>query len=121
MKEILRGDIWIADLDPVRGSEQGGRRPCIVIQNDIGNKRSSTVIVAAITSSKKKRLPTHVQINTGFLPYQSIVLLEQIRTLDKSRFLSLLGRVSAVQMHAVDNAVAVSVGMNFAESFSGNI
>ena len=115
MKEILRGDIWIADLDPVRGSEQGGRRPCIVIQNDIGNKRSSTVIVAAITSSKKKRLPTHVQINTGFLTYQSIVLLEQIRTLDKSRLLSFSGKVSAVQMWMIDKAIDVSLGRGYLE------
>jgi hypothetical protein len=69
MKEILRGDIWIVDLEPVRGSEQGGTRPCLVIQNDRGNKYSPTVIVAAITSRKKKVLPTHVQIDTDCLPY----------------------------------------------------
>jgi mRNA interferase MazF len=111
----LRSDIWIADLDPVRGSEQGGTRPCLVIQNDRGNKFSPTVIIAAITSRKKKMLPTHVPIDTDCLPYQSIVLLEQIRTVDKSRFLSFSSRISAAQMRAVERAIDVSLGKGYLE------
>ena len=115
MKEILRGDIWIADLDPVRGSEQGGTRPCLIIQNDKGNKHSPTVIVAAITSRKKKVLPTHVQVDTDCLPYPSIVLLEQIRTVDKTRFLSFSGRISAAQMKTVEKAIDISLGKGYLE------
>jgi mRNA interferase MazF len=115
MKEILRGDIWIVDLEPVRGSEQGGTRPCLCIQNDRGNKHSPTVIVAAITSRRKKVLPTHVAIDTDCLPYVSIVLLEQIRTVDKSRFLTYSGRVSPAQMKAVERAIDISLGKGYLE------
>jgi mRNA interferase MazF len=115
MKEIMRGDIWIADLDPVRGSEQGGTRPCLVIQNDRGNRHSPTVIVAAITSRKKRVLPTHVPIDTDCLPHHSIVLLEQIRTVVKSRFLSFSGRISAGQMKSVERAIDVSLGKGYLE------
>jgi mRNA interferase MazF len=115
MKEILRGDIWIADLDPVRGSEQGGTRPVLIIQNDKGNKHSPTVIVAAITSGKKKVLPTHVPISTDCLPYHSIVLLEQIRTVDKSRFLSFSGRIGMAQMKSVERAIDISLGKGYLE------
>jgi mRNA interferase MazF len=119
MKEILRGDIWIADLDPVRGSEQGGTRPVLIIQNDRGNKFSPTVIVSAITSRKKKVLPTHVPIDTDCLPYHSIVLLEQIRTVDKSRFLSFSGRISMAQMKLVERAIDVSLGKGYLSQLEG--
>ena len=115
MREINRGDIWIADLDPVRGSEQGGTRPVLVIQNNKGNRHSPTIIVAAITSRKKKVLPTHVIIDTDCLPYQSIVLLEQVRTVDKSRFLNYTGQITAAQMRAVEHAIDVSFGRNYLE------
>ena len=113
MNEILRGDIWFVDLEPIRGSEQGGIRPCLVIQNDRGNRYSPTVIVAPITSRKKKTLPTHVFIDTDMLPYQSVVLLEQIRTVDKIRFLNYTGRISAAQMRAVERASDVSLGKDW--------
>ena len=115
MREINRGDIWIADLDPVRGSEQGGTRPVLIIQNNKGNRHSPTVIVAAITSRKRKILPTHVIIDTDCLPYQSIVLLEQVRTVDKSRLLNYTGRITAAQMRAVEHAIDVSFGRNYLE------
>jgi mRNA interferase MazF len=109
-KEILRGDIWTADLDPVRGSEQGGVRPVLIIQNDKGNKYSPTVIAAAITGRKKKTLPTHVAIGAECLPVRSAALLEQLRTLDKSRLLRYMGRISAGQMKLVERAIDVSLG-----------
>ena len=115
MKEILRGDIWFVDLEPIRGSEQGGIRPCIVLQNDMGNRHSPTVIVAPITSRKKKTLLTHVFIETDALPYQSVVLLEQIRTVDKIRFLNYSGRISAAQMRVVERAINASLGMDYLE------
>jgi len=118
MKEILRGDIWIADLDPVRGSEQGGTRPVLVIQNNMGNRHSPTVIVASITSRRKKALPTHVIMDTDCLPYQSIILLEQIRTVDKSRFLTHSGRITAAQMRAVERAIDVSLGKGYLEGLT---
>ncbi len=109
---ILRGDIYRADLNPVMGSEQGGIRPVLVIQNDIGNKHSPTVIVAAITSRDKPYLPTHILL-TGLqtLGRNSIALLEQIRTIDKSRLTEYIGSVGAETMEAVDAALAVSVGL----------
>jgi mRNA interferase MazF len=115
MKEIKRGELWICDLNPVRGSEQGGVRPCLVIQNNRGNKYSPTVIVAAITSQKKKPLPTHVYIDTDSLPYRSVVLLEQIRTVDKSRLLNYSGRISDAQMKMVEHAIDVSLGKDYLE------
>lgn len=87
MGEIKRGDIYYADLYPVVGSEQGGIRPVLIIQNDTGNHYSPTVIAAAITGRKKKPMPTHVQVCTKGLNGQSIVLLEQIRTIDRQRLL----------------------------------
>ena len=85
--KVKRGDIFYADLSPVVGSEQGGVRPVLVVQNDIGNKYSPTVIIAAITSQMNKvKLPTHVEVSAEFgLPKNSVVLLEQIRTIDKKR------------------------------------
>lgn len=111
-RPVLRGDIYRADLSPVVGSEQGGVRPALVIQNDIGNKHSPTVIVAAITSKDKPCLPTHISLaGLQALEHNSIVLLEQIRTIDKRRLTEYIGSVGAETMKAVDAALAVSVGL----------
>lgn len=93
---VHKSEVYYADLSPVTGSEQGGTRPVLIIQNDIGNKASPTVIIAAITSRKKKlRMPTHVPIKMeeGRLPKNSMVMLEQIRTIDKSRLSNYVGRI----------------------------
>ena len=111
---VKRGDIFYADLSPVIGSEQGGVRPVLVIQNDIGNKYSPTIIIAAITSQiNKAKLPTHVEI-TGQeygLPKDSVVLLEQIRTIDKKRLREKIGRFDEEMMLYVDDALKISVGL----------
>lgn len=111
---ILRGDIYYADLSPVVGSEQGGVRPVLIIQNDAGNRFSPTVIVAAITSraSVKPKLPTHHFLRaTDGLEKESIVLLEQIRTIDKRRLKEYVGTLDVSDMYKVDTALAVSVGL----------
>lgn len=108
-----RGDIYFADLDPVRGSEQGGLRPVLIIQNDMGNKHSPTVIVAAITSSmKKSNLPTHILIDDyeGGLTKRSYVLLEQLRTLDKKRLKNKIGTLPKAIQKKVDAALMLSIG-----------
>lgn len=111
---IRRGDIYYADLSPVVGSEQGGVRPVLIVQNDVGNRYSPTVIAAAITSQKdKSRLPTHIQVtadNCG-LAKDSIVLLEQVRTIDKQRLKERMGRLDAGSMTRVDKALSVSFGL----------
>ncbi|MBQ5840804.1 MAG: type II toxin-antitoxin system PemK/MazF family toxin [Clostridia bacterium] len=112
---VPRGDIYYADLSPVVGSEQGGIRPVLIVQNDVGNRFSPTVIAAAITSQKDKaRLPTHIQLQaTGSgLARDSIVLLEQIRTLDKRRLKERMGRLDEVSMNRVDQALQVSFGLD---------
>ena len=112
---VKRGDIFYADLSPVVGSEQGGVRPVLIVQNDTGNKHSPTVIAAAITSQTgKARLPTHITLTAGSvgLPKDSIVLLEQVRTLDKRRLREHMGRVDERVMRQVDNAIAVSFGLH---------
>ena len=111
---VKRGDIFYADLSPVVGSEQGGVRPVLIVQNDTGNKHSPTVIAAAITSQTgKARLPTHITLaaNSAGLPKDSIVLLEQVRTLDKRRLREHLGRVDDQVRRQVDGAIAVSFGL----------
>lgn len=111
---VKRGDIFYADLSPVVGSEQGGVRPVIILQNDVGNKYSPTVIVAAITSQiNKAKLPTHVEISSEAygLNKDSVVLLEQIRTLDKRRLKEKIGHMTDVDMKKVDGALLVSVGL----------
>ena len=111
---VRRGDIFYADLSPVVGSEQGGTRPVLIVQNDTGNRHSPTVIAAAITSQLgKARLPTHIQVPGGEvgLSKDSVILLEQIRTLDKRRLRERMGRLSDAQMSRVDNAIAVSFGL----------
>ena len=109
---INRGDIYFCNLDCTQGSEQGGVRPVLVIQNDMGNKFSPTVIVAAITSSiKKTYLPTHIVLeDVDGLPKKSVVLLEQIRTLDKTRLKKKIGTLSEKTLKKVDRALLVSVG-----------
>lgn len=112
---VKRGDIFYADLSPVVGSEQGGVRPVLIVQNDTGNKHSPTVIAAAITSQTgKARLPTHITLAAGSvgLPKDSIVLLEQVRTLDKRRLREHMGRVDDRVMRQVDTAIAVSFGLH---------
>lgn len=107
---MKRGDIFFADLDPVIGSEQGGIRPVLIIQNNVGNKYSSTVIVAPITRRKKcMRLPTHtiIQLNGQ----ENIVLLEQIRTVSRNRLISWVGRATTDEMYRVNNAICISLGI----------
>ena len=111
---IRRGDIYYADLSPVVGSEQGGLRPVLIIQNDVGNKYSPTVIAAAITSRMgKTRLPTHIDIYADKvgLAKDSVVLLEQIRTLDKRRLKEKMGHLEGSIMDEVNTAIAVSFGL----------
>ena len=112
--DIKRGEVFYADLSPVVGSEQGGVRPVLILQNDVGNRQSPTVIAAAITSkSEKNPLPTHIQLpqGAGGLSRESIVLLEQVRTLDKRRLREKTGSVSAEAMDRVDRALGISLGL----------
>lgn len=116
MKEIKRREIYYADLSPVVGSEQGGNRPVLIIQNDVGNMHSPTTIVAAITSRKTKtNLPTHVDIQAQGLARDSIVLLEQIRTIDKSRLKEYIGELDCSAMQKVDRAIMISFGLQYLE------
>ncbi len=111
---IKRGDIYYADLSPVIGSEQGGVRPVLIVQNDIGNKYSPTVIAAAITSQiNKAKLPTHIEISAleyGLLK-DSVILLEQIRTIDKKRLREKIGRLDEELMDKVNEALSISFGL----------
>ena len=111
---MKRGDIFYADLRPVIGSEQGGIRPVLIIQNDVGNKFSPTVIAAAITSQRfKTNLPTHIQVNADEcgLAKDSIVLLEQVRTIDKKRLREKMGNLDEEDMSRIDKALSVSFGL----------
>lgn len=111
---VKRGEIYYADLSPVVGSEQGGIRPVLIVQNDVGNKFSPTVIAAAITSQKdKSRLPTHIALSAEHcgLSKDSIVLLEQIRTLDKRRLKERMGILDTQSMYDIDRALSVSFGL----------
>ena len=111
---VKRGDIYYADLSPVVGSEQGGLRPVLIIQNDVGNKYSPTVSAAAITSRMgKTKLPTHIDVyaERAGLSRDSIVLLEQLRTLDKRRLRERLGHLDEAMMSEIDTAIAVSLGL----------
>ena len=112
--EVHRGEVFYADLSPVVGSEQGGIRPVLIIQNEIGNRHSPTVIAAAITSRQdKNRLPTHISVRADRcgLAKDSIILTEQIRTLDKRRLREHMGHLDENQMAQVDDAIAVSFGL----------
>lgn len=114
--DIKRGEIYYADLSPVVGSEQGGIRPVLILQNNVGNKYSPTVIVAAITSQcGKTKLPTHIEVTSEEcgLTKNSVVLLEQMRTLDKSRLKEKVGELSEQYMHFVDEAIGLSLGLNY--------
>ncbi|MBP1542897.1 MAG: type II toxin-antitoxin system PemK/MazF family toxin [Oscillospiraceae bacterium] len=111
---VKRGEIYYADLSPVVGSEQGGVRPVLIVQNDIGNKHSPTVIAAAITSQKEKnKLPTHIELNAAScgLAKDSVVLLEQVRTLDKRRLKERMGELDSDAMSQVNSALSVSFGL----------
>lgn len=111
---VKRGDIYYADLSPVIGSEQGGMRPVLIVQNDVGNKYSPTVIAAAITSRKfKANLPTHINVNADEcgLPKDSVVLLEQIRTIDKQRLKEKMGNLPDNDMDKINKALSVSFGL----------
>lgn len=112
---IKRGEIYYADLSPVVGSEQGGVRPVLIVQNDMGNRHSPTVIAAAITSQKEKaRLPTHISLEAAScgLAKDSIVLLEQVRTLDKKRLKERMGELDNDAMKKVNGALSVSFGLD---------
>lgn len=112
-KQIKRGEIYFADLSPVVGSEQGGVRPVLIIQNDTGNKFSPTVIVAAITSQlSKAKIPTHIELpaHQYNLPKDSVILLEQIRTIDKRRLNEKVCTLDLAKMRQVDKAILVSLG-----------
>ena len=114
MNPVRRGDIYYADLSPVVGSEQGGMRPVLIIQNDTGNRHSPTVIAAASTAQNgQANLPTHHSLaaRSCGLTRDSVILLEQVRTLDKSRLRERMGRLDEPAMHQVDNAIAVSFGL----------
>lgn len=108
---IFRGDLFTADLSSVVGSEQEGVRPVLIIQNDIGNRYSPTTIVAPVTSKNKTHLPTHVDVTARCLKKDSIILLEQIQTVDKTRLLKYLGRVDKHVMKHVDEAIQKSLGL----------
>ncbi len=113
-KELRRGDVFYADLNPVVGSEQGGTRPVLVLQNDIGNRFSPTTIVAAITSRiDKARLPTHVELpaTKSRLEADSVVLLEQVRTIDRRRLIERVCRLDPATMERVDRALEISLGL----------
>ena len=109
MKKIVRGAMFYADLDPIVGSEQRGIRPVLIIQNDLGNKHSPTVLVAPISTKKEKILPTHKQFDK--LRHDSIVMLEQVRVLDKSRLKGYMGMLVDEQMEEVENAISISFGL----------
>ncbi len=119
---VKRGDIFYADLSPVVGSEQGGLRPVLIVQNDIGNKYSPTVIAAAITSKlDKAKLPTHIDVYAEEfgLSKNSVVLLEQIRTLDKRRLREKMGHLDDVLMQRVNDAITISFGLGTPEEARG--
>ncbi len=114
MMSVKRGEIYYADLSPVVGSEQGGIRPVLIVQNDIGNKHSPTVIAAAITSKKEKSaLPTHISVQASScgLAKDSVVLLEQVRTLDKRRLKERMGELDDSAMAQVNSALSTSLGL----------
>ena len=113
--QVKRGDIYYADLSPVVGSEQGGIRPVLIIQNDVGNRYSPTVICAAMTSRMNKaKLPTHIEIDSRRcqIMKDSVILLEQIRTIDKQRLKDMIGHLDKERMRSVDEAIRVSLALH---------
>ena len=122
--QIRRGDIYYADLSPVVGSEQGGLRPVLIIQNDVGNRYSPTVIAAAITSKLgKSKMPTHIDVYAERfgLVKDSVILLEQIRTIDKTRLREKMGHLDEALMDRVNEAIAVSFGLGERPTHSATI
>ena len=114
IEDVKRGEIYYADLSPVIGSEQGGIRPVIIIQNDIGNKYSPTVIVAAITSKlSKAKIPTHIELSSLLYPLQkdSVILLEQIRTIDKKRLKEKICKIEGALLVKINEAITISLGL----------
>jgi len=122
MKPIRRGDMYFARLDPVTGSEQGGRRPVVICQNNVGNRYSPSFVVVPLTCNLgKKPLPTHVlipQSNTNGLDFDSLILTEQIRTIDRTRFAGYIGRINREQQDKIDMALAICLGIE--KWFSAN-
>ena len=121
-QEIMRGDVYYAALDPVLGSEQGGVRPVLIVQNDVGNLHSPTVIVAAITTKlTKHRLPTHVFLAAAEsgIAKTSMILLEQVRTIDRMRLGAYIGRLDGERMAAVDRAILISFGLDGLVGYDG--
>ncbi|MDD3264140.1 MAG: type II toxin-antitoxin system PemK/MazF family toxin [Candidatus Nanoarchaeia archaeon] len=115
MEKIFRGNLYYADLEPVIGSEQGGIRPVLIVQNNTGNKYSPTVIIAPITSqiNVKSNLPTHITIKAfGKIKYDSIILIEQVRVVDKKRLLSFLGHLDIKEMENVNKAILIAFGID---------
>ena len=111
---IKRGDIFYADLNPVVGSEQGGIRPVLVVQNNVGNKYSPTLVVLSISSAKKPHLPTHIRIcGSKMLPKDSVILAEQIRTIDRYRLKSYVGSLGVEIMEKINEAIKISTGVDF--------
>ncbi len=111
---IKRGDIFYADLDPIIGSEQGGIRPVLVVQNNVGNKYSPTLVVLPISSAKKPHLPTHIRIcGSKMLSKDSIIMAEQIRTIDRNRLQKYVGSLGLEIMEKVDMAMKISIGVDF--------
>lgn len=113
-QKIKRGDIYIADLEKVKGSEQGGIRPVVIIQNNIGNRFSPTVIVAPVTSKveKKHKQPTHVYFDkVADLDKSSVIMMEQLRTIDKSRLSDYMGHIDKENMNEINKALAISIGL----------
>lgn len=120
---VKRGDIFYADLSPVVGSEQGGIRPVLIIQNDVGNRHSPTVIAAAITSRlNKTKLPTHIEVDASLygLSKDSVVLLEQIRTIDKQRLREKMGHLDTGMMYRINKGISVSFGLDTERVPTGN-
>lgn len=115
MRIINRGEIYYTNLDLVTGSEQGGYRPVVVLQNNVGNFYSPTTIVAAITSRLKTNMPTHVHIENKCLPFNSVILLEHIRTVDKSRLEEFQGKLTQEEISELDKALAISLDLRIRE------
>ncbi len=111
---IKRGDIFYADLNPVVGSEQGGIRPVLVVQNNVGNKHSPTVVILPLSTAKKHYLPTHIHIHgSKTLPKDSVVLAEQIRTIDRNRLGDYIGSLDAEMMNEINKAMKISIGVDY--------
>jgi len=121
LREVKKGEMYYADLSPVVGSEQGGIRPVIILQNDKGNRYSPTTIIASVTSRKKKsHLPTHIKIKIPNSKRKSVVMLEQVRTIDKSRLSEYIGKLDDGTMKKIDNAVKISFDIDINDEKRNN-